>query len=164
VERGKPEELAEFAALSAKVSRRQATDEEKTRWRALRLKLRKGPPPPPPPARVAPAPQREHARTTRKLRLAYAEVKAMQVGFADEVSPGGLRLRVHHFIEAGSRLSLRLDLEGQNDPEPLLTNARVVWCRHEGGHYVIGLELINIRAEDRERIEAWMNKEPLPQP
>jgi hypothetical protein len=158
LERGTPEERKEFAALSAKVSSKAATEEERTRWRVLRGKLA-GPPPPPPAGRKPPAPQREHARQARKLRLQYTEVKTMLVGFSDELSAGGLRFRLHHFVDTGTMFIMRLELAGANDPNPLMVMARCIWCRHEGGHYLAGVELVNVRPDDKERIEAYLHSE-----
>jgi hypothetical protein len=158
LERGTPEERKEFAALSAKVSSKAASEPERARWRELRAKLA-GPAPPPPPGRQPPAPQREHTRQVRKLRVQYTEVKTMLVGFSDELSAGGLRFRLHHFVDTGTLFVMRLELAGANDPNPLMVTARCIWCRKEGGHFLAGVELLNTRAEDRERIEAYLHSE-----
>lgn len=153
-----PEELAEFAALSAKVAEKTATPVERERWRVLRGMLA-GPPPPPPASVRPPSPARAHARApvaaTRKLRVAYASMKELHVSFAEEVSAGGLRVTVHDHLEVGTELVLRLALAGPSDPEPLTTVARVAWCRREGGHFQCGLELFALRPEERERLDAY---------
>ncbi|HEY7955462.1 MAG TPA: PilZ domain-containing protein [Polyangia bacterium] len=152
-----PEELAEFAALSAKVAEKTATVVERERWRVLRGMLA-GPPPPPASVR-SPAPPRAHSRAAvsaaRKLRVSYAPVKELHVSFAEEVSAGGLRVTVHEHLEVGTELVLRLALAGPNDPEPITTVARVAWSRREGGHFQCGLELHALRPEDRERLDAY---------
>jgi len=165
VERGTPQEQAEFTALSAKVSAKTASDVEKTRWRELRTRLA-GPPPPPPPSlngRNPPAPQRQHERSARKLRVGYVELRALPVTFTDEVSAGGLRIKVHHHVDPGALFALRLDLAGAQDPEPLNVVARVAWCKHEGGHYLAGLEFINLRSDERERLDAYAHSGDKPQ-
>jgi hypothetical protein len=149
--RGTPEEVAEFAALSAKVSDKQATEEERVRWRELRTRLAG---PPPPPSHLKPAPQRAHARVTRKLKLAYVPVKTMTVTFSDEVGGGGLRFIVHDHVDVGTTLVMRLELAGA-DAEPLATLARVAWVKREGNHYQVGVEFVGLKPEDRERVEAY---------
>lgn len=149
-----PEELAEFCALSAKVAGRKATDEEVTRWRTMRERLAAPPSPPPSSVRAA-APERAHARMSRKLRLGWAAARELHVSFADEVSAGGLRVITHEHLEAGTLLVVRLELAGPGDPEPLTATARVAWSRREGGHFACGLELTGLRPEERERLEAF---------
>jgi len=144
---GAPEELAELHALSAKVSAKTASDAEKARWRELRAQLAK-PPPVPPPPQVA----RQHARAQKKLKVEYAPLGSMHATFTEEVSPGGIKLRVQGLIEIGTPMVVRLEL---GEPGPLVLSARVAWCRRDGGHYFAGLELVGLRDDERERIEAW---------
>ena len=142
---GAPEELAEFHALSAKVSAKTANDAEKARWRELRAQLAK---PPPPPPQVA----RQHTRAQKKLKVELTPLASMQATFTEEVSPGGLKLRVSGHIDTGAIMVVRLEL---GPPGPLMLTARVAWCRREGGHYFVGLEFVDLRDDERERIEAW---------
>ena len=139
--------MAEFQALSLKVSDKTATDEERTRWRELRQQLAK-PPPVPPPPQVA----RQHVRAQKKLKVEYAPLSSMQATFTEEVSPGGIKLRVPGLLEVGTPMVLRLEV---GEPGPLVLSARVAWCRRDGGHYFAGLELIGLREDERERIDAW---------
>jgi hypothetical protein len=141
------EELAEFQALSAKVSAKTASDAEKARWRELRIRLAK-PPPVPPPPQVA----REHTRAQKKLKVQFTPLQSMAATFTEEVSPGGLKLRVSSHVDTGTVMVVRLEL---GPPAPLTLTARVVWCRREGGHYFVGVEFVDLRDEERERIEAW---------
>jgi len=144
---GAPEELAEFHALSAKVSAKTASDAEKARWRELRAQLAK-PPPVPPPPQVA----RQHARAQKKLKVEFTPLQSMHATFTEEISPGGLKLRVPAPLDTGALMVVRLEL---GEPGPLTLTARVAWCKRDGGHYLAGLEYVGLRDDERERIEAW---------
>jgi hypothetical protein len=162
------EELAEFQSLSVKVSDKTATEAERARWRALRGKLAPQAAPTPPPPTIAgfattppSSPSipglgaRQHARTTtRKLKVAIAPVSALHATFTEEVSPGGLKLRLPMHVEPGAPMLVRLELGGTM---PLTVNARVAWCRRDGGHYLVGLAFVGLRDDERDRIEAWTN-------
>jgi|SRR6185503_1134619 hypothetical protein len=139
--------MAEFQALSLKVSEKTATEPERARWRELRVKLAR-PQPPPTPPQV----ERQHARAQKKLKVEYAPLGSMHATFTEEVSPGGIKLRVQGLIEIGTPMVVRLEL---GEPGPLVLSARVAWCRRDGGHYFAGLELVGLRDDERERIEAW---------
>lgn len=141
------EELAEFQALSLKVSDKTATDAERTRWRELRTLLAR-PIPTPMPSQIP----RQHARTAKKLKVEFAPLSALHTTFTEEISPGGIKLRVPELLEVGVPMVVRLEL---GPPGPLTLSARVAWCRRDGGHYVAGLELVGLRDDERERIEAW---------
>lgn len=153
---GSPDELAEFQALSLKVSAKTADDAERARWRELRAILARPPAPKPSPSGRWPAPlppdARQHVRTARKLKVELAEVTAMHTTFTEEISPGGIKLRVPGPLDNGAIMVVRLEL---GEPGPLTLSARVAWCKRDGGHYVAGLELIGLREDERERIEAW---------
>jgi hypothetical protein len=144
---GSPEELAEFQALSLKVSAKTANEAERARWRELRTRLAK-PQPPPPPPQVA----RQHPRAQRKLKVELAPVATMHATFTEEISPGGLKLRVPGPLDSGALMVVRLEL---GEPRPLTLSARVAWCKRDGGHYLAGLEFDGLRDDERERIEAW---------
>jgi hypothetical protein len=144
---GSPEELAEFQALSLKVSAKTADDAERLRWRELRVRLAKATPPVPPPQV-----ERSHARAQKKLKVELAPVSSLHATFTEEVSGGGIKLRVPGHLEIGTMMVVRLELGG---PGPLTVSARVAWCRRDGGHYTAGLEFVELRADERERIEAW---------
>ena len=144
---GAPDEVAEFQALSLKVSAKTANEAERARWRELRGRLAKPPTPVPPPM-VA----RQHTRAQRKLKVEFAEVASLHATFTEEISPGGLKLRVPAPLDTGALMVVRLEL---GEPGPLTLSARVAWCRRDGGHYIAGLELIGLRDDERERIEAW---------
>ena len=149
-----PDREAEFRALSAKVSEKTATEEERVRWRALRAELAASRPPPPPPPGLT---LRAHPRATRKLRVQFAAVSELMVSFTDEVGGGGLRLRAQKHLEPGTELVVRLDVaEGQ----PVHAGARVVWSRREGGHFAIGVELVDLTPADAERLEALTHAKP----
>jgi PilZ domain-containing protein len=139
--------MAEFQALSLKVSEKTADEPERARWRELRTRLARPQPPPMPSAIV-----RQHARTQRKLKVALAPLSALHATFSEEVSAGGLKLRVPAHLEPGTTVVARLEL---GEPGPLTLSARVAWCKRDGGHYLVGLELIGLRDDERERIEAW---------
>jgi hypothetical protein len=141
------DELAEFQALSLKVSEKTADEAERARWRELRTLLAQSPPVLPP-SQVA----RQHGRAPKKLKVELAPVSALHATFTEEVSPGGLKLRLQTSLEAGTELVVRLEL---GEPGPLTLSARVAWCRRDGGHYLAGLEFIDLRIDERERIEAW---------
>jgi Tfp pilus assembly protein PilZ len=142
-----PEELAEFQALSLKVSDRTATAAELARWRELRTLLAK-PIPTPMPSQIP----RQHARAARKLKVGFAPLSALHATFTEEISPGGIKIRVPGLIETGVSVVLRLEL---GEPGPLTVTARVAWCRRDGGHYLAGLEFVGLRDDERDRIEAW---------
>jgi len=148
------DELAEFQTLSVKVSSKTATEAERARWRELRKHLAPPSPPAPPPIGGLP---RLHARAQKKLKVEYAPVTALQTTFTEEVSPGGIKLRVSALLEPGARLIVRLQL---GEPGPLVVSARVAWCRRDAGHYIAGLEFVGLRDEERERIEAWSLSAP----
>jgi PilZ domain len=139
--------MAEFQALSLKVSDKTATEPERARWRELRTRLAR-PQPPPLPPQVA----RQHARTQKKLKVEYAPLTSMQATFTEEISPGGIKVRVQGLLEIGTPMVVRLEL---GEPGPLTLSARVAWCKRDGGHYFAGLELVGLRDDERERIEAW---------
>lgn len=162
-ERGTPEDLEEFATLSARIADKKASDAERARWRELRVKLAPATPPAPRPGHSAtedllplsPAARgRQHPRITKKLRFAYTAEKAMPIGFSDEVSAGGLRLTLHHHVDVGALFVLRLQLGGP-DAEPLGVTGRVAWVKRDGNHFAVGLEFVGLRPDERERIEAW---------
>ena len=96
---------------------------------------------------------RQHPRaSTRKLKVAIAPVSTLHATFTEEVSPGGLKLKLPMNVEPGAAMVVRLDV---GLPGPLLVNARVAWCRRDGGHYLVGLSFVGLRDDERERIEAW---------
>jgi hypothetical protein len=139
--------MAEFQAVSLKVSAKTADAGERARWRELRVKLAKSVPPVPPPQV-----NREHARAQKKLKVELTPVSSLHATFTEEVSGGGIKLRVPGHLEVGTMMVLRLEL---GEPGPLTVSARVAWCRRDGGHYSAGLEFVDLRADERERIEAW---------
>jgi hypothetical protein len=144
---GSPEELAEFQALSLKVSAKTADEAERSRWRELRVRLAKTPPPVPPPQV-----ERSHVRAQKKLKVGLAPLTSLHATFTEEVSGGGVKLRVPGHLEVGTMMVVRLEL---GEPGPLMVSARVAWCRRDGGHYTAGLEFVDLRVDERERIEAW---------
>ncbi|MDB4965853.1 MAG: hypothetical protein JWN44_1542 [Myxococcales bacterium] len=146
--------MAEFQALSAKVSAKTATQAELTRWRELRKHLAAPPATPPPPGLP-----RQHVRAQKKLKVEYAPVAALHATFTEEVSAGGIKLRVQGHLEPGTLLVVRLQL---GEPGPLVVTARVAWCKRDAGHYFAGLELVGLRDDERERIEAWTVSASLP--
>jgi len=144
--------MAEFQALSVKVSAKTATEPERTRWRELRALLAK-PPLVPPPPQIA----RQHARAQKKLKVEFAPLTSMHATFTEEVSPGGIKVRVQGHVDTGAMMVVRLEL---GEPGPLTLSARVAWCRRDGGHYFAGLEFVWLRDDERERIEAWTATAP----
>ncbi len=142
-----PGELEEFQALSLKVSERTATEAERNRWRELRTLLAR-PIPTPMPSQVP----RQHARAAKKLKVEFAPLSTLHATFTEEISPGGLKLRVPALLETGIDVVVRLELGA---PGPLTLSARVAWCKRDGGHYLAGLEFVGLRDDERERIEAW---------
>jgi hypothetical protein len=138
--------MEEFLALSAKVSAKSATDAERERWRELRAQLA-APPPQAPPGKTA----RQHVRVQRKLKLRYTTVADMLVTFTDEIGGGGLRMKTPRHIPEGEVVVVRLDLA---EP-PLTVVARAVWSKREGGHFLVGLEFVDLSAADRERLDAF---------
>jgi hypothetical protein len=141
------DDMAEFQALSIKVSAKSATEAERARWRELRALLAK-PQPPPPPPQIA----RQHARAQKKLKVEFAPLTAMHATFTEEVSPGGIKVRVQGHVDTGAMMVVRLEL---GEPGPLTLSARVAWCKRDAGHYFAGLEFVGLRDDERERIEAW---------
>jgi hypothetical protein len=101
----------------------------------------------------ASANERQHARTsTRKLKVAITPVTTLHSTFTEEVSPGGVKLKLPMHVEPGAPMIVRLEL---GLPGPLLVNAKVAWCRRDGGHFLVGLSFVGLRDDERERIEAW---------
>src|SRR5262249_6147164 len=153
---GSPQELAEFQALSLKVSAKTANDAERVRWRELRARLAR-PQPPPLPPQVA----RQHPRAQRKLKVELTPVAQMHATFTEEISPGGLKLRVPGPLDTGALMVVRLELGGRG---PVTATARVAWCKRDGGHFLAGLEFVALRDDERERIEAWAALSATPPP
>jgi hypothetical protein len=146
--------LTEFRALSAKVSDKTASEAERARWRTLRAELAQ----PAPPELPTQTP-RAHPRVSRKLRVHYATVAEMSMTFTDEIGGGGLRLRTHKILEAGAPMVVHLDVPDAKDA-PLTLEARVVWSKREGGHYLVGLELVNLPPAEAERLAALLHEKP----
>ena len=146
--------LAEFKALSAKVSDKTATEEERARWRDLRTELSK----PAPPTMAGQTP-RAHARVARKLRVHYATVAEMSMAFTDDIGGGGLRFRTHKILENGTPMVVHLDVPDAKDA-PLTLEARVAWSKREGGHYLVGVELVNLPPAEAERLAALLHQKP----
>jgi hypothetical protein len=144
---GTAEELAEFHALSVKVSAKTADEAERARWRELRSRLAM-PQPVPPPPQIA----RQHARAQKKLKVGLAPLTVLHATFTEEVSAGGIKVRVQGHVDTGALMLVRLELGA---PGPLTLTARVAWCKRESGHYFAGLEFVDLRDDERERIEAW---------
>jgi hypothetical protein len=136
--------LSEFLALSAKVSDKSASEEERARWRTLRTELAGGQ-------------RRAHRRAKRKLRVHYAPVAEMSLSFTDDVGGGGLRFHSHRRIEPGTTLVLHLDSPTEKSPA-LTLEARVIWSRREGGHFAIGVELPNLAPAEAERLKALLDE------
>jgi hypothetical protein len=147
-----PDEMAEFQALSVKVSAKTASEPERTRWRELRARLA-----PPPPLPKPPHLQRQHQRAQKKLKVEFAPVTALQSTFTEEISPGGMKLRVPAHLEPGTAMVVRLQL---GEPGPMTLPARVAWCKRDGGHYIAGVEFVSLREDEKERIEAWAVSAP----
>jgi hypothetical protein len=145
--------MAEFLALSAKVSDKTATDAEKARWRELRTALQPPKPKPPLPGQKP----REHPRASHKLKLHYALVPEMTVAFSDELGGGGLRLRAQKHLDPGTPMVLRIDLENGH---ALTVEANVVWCKREGGHFAVGVEFRDLPSAEAERLEALLHRKP----
>jgi hypothetical protein len=150
------DELTEFQALSRKVSDKTADDAERARWRELRDQLRAAAMP------LANAhDSRPHAhdsqphaqRRTRKLKVEYAAVEELHATFTEQLSASGLELRLSAHVKPDTTMLVRLELGA---PGPIVVTARVAWCRRDGGHFVAGLELVGVRDDERERIEAWL--------
>jgi hypothetical protein len=133
--------LSEFLALSAKVSDKTASEEERARWRTLRAELA--------------APERAHPRARRKLRVHWAAVAEMALTFTDDVGGGGLRFRAHKHLEPGTVLVLHLDSPTESSAA-LTLQARVVWSRREGGHFAVGVELPDLPPDAAERLKALL--------
>jgi len=147
------ERVAEFLALSAKVSDKTATDAEKARWRELRSVLQPAKNKLPPAPVVAGQTPREHPRASHKLKLHYAIVPEMTVAFTDEIGGGGLRLRAQKHVDLGTAMVLQIDLENGH---ALTVEARVIWCKREGGHFLVGVEFRDLPPAEAERLEALL--------
>jgi hypothetical protein len=150
-----PDKVAEFLALSAKVSNKAASDAERARWRELRVELAATSAPPPP--TLAGQKPRAHPRAKHKLRVHYAPIAELPVTFTDELGGGGLRLRVHQHLEPGTHLLLHLELANA-EAVPLTVQAKVVWSRREGGHFAVGVEFVNLPQAEAERLEALLHQ------
>jgi hypothetical protein len=147
------DELAEFQALSLKVSDKTASDAERGRWRVLREQLRASAAPTPAPTLLAGESRSTIRRRTRKLKVGYAALEELHATFTEQLSTNGLELRLSAHVKPDTMMLVRLEL---GPPAPLLLTARVAWCRRDGGHFVAGFELTDMRQEERERIEAWL--------
>ena len=66
-------------------------------------------------------------------------------------------MTVYSLVEVGARFVFRLQLAGQQDADPLTVIGRAAWVKREGNHYQVGVEFVGLRAEDKERIEAWVH-------
>ena len=95
---------------------------------------------------------RQHARAQKKLKVGFAPLTALHATFTEEVSPGGIKVRVQGHVDTGALMVVRLEL---GPPGPLTLTARVAWCKRDAGHYFAGLEFVDLRDDEKERIEAW---------
>ena len=145
--------MVEFLALSAKVSDKTATEAEKARWRELRSVLQPKKAVPVVPGQTP----REHPRASHKLRLHYAIVPEMTVAFTDEIGGGGLRLRAQKHLDPGTAMVLQIDLESGH---ALTTCAHVIWCKREGGHFLVGVEFRDLPPAEAEQLEALLHQKP----
>jgi PilZ domain len=153
------DELVEFQYLSQKVSDKTASEAELARWRELRSLLARTPVPPPPVPPQPPQVPRQHARAAKKLKVEFAPVSTLSATFTEEVAAGGIKLRVPAHLEPGTAMVVRLELGA---PGPLTLSARVAWCKRDGGHYLAGLAFVDLRDDERARIEAWAAVTPPP--
>ena len=71
-------------------------------------------------------------------------------GMTLDVSSGGMMLQVQAPLHEGKVLNLRVET---GDDNPLEFQGTVRWCRQEGKNYVVGVQLLGVRDEQRERLE-----------
>jgi len=70
---------------------------------------------------------------------------------AQDISGGGLGLRIHYPLKKGTRLRTLLYFPG--DTKPVRSTSEVMWCRpvQRGKAYNVGIKHIKIQPADKER-------------
>jgi uncharacterized protein (TIGR02266 family) len=137
------------------------------------------PPPPPPPTRaepppeepaVAPAPSsrpsvRAHERRAVELEVDFASDSNFYVGFAENLSGGGVFVATYVLRPIGTVLDLSIQLAG--DAEPLHVRGEVRWTREPSSRSGdlwpgMGVRFEALSPEDEGRIRAFLGtRDPL---
>jgi hypothetical protein len=98
--------------------------------------------------------RREHSRTTAILPVTFVPVQADLAparGMTLDVSAGGALVRASTRVDAGSALTLLLELPDDDLPVP--ARGRVVRTGDQGLH---GVQIERMRPADRDRVLEWL--------
>jgi c-di-GMP-binding flagellar brake protein YcgR len=75
-------------------------------------------------------------------------------GESADLGMGGLAARIDRELVVESRIQVLLTLSlGWSETDFLRIPAKVVWCRHEGDAYVVGVQFDEIDEAERRRLE-----------
>ena len=114
--------------------------------------------------------KKERRRTQRlniPLKLAYkwpSRIGTLQQVFAQDISGGGMKIRVDTPFQKGDRLKAKLYFPDQ--PKPINVASEVIWCKRRKVRgrlrFDVGIKHVHIVPRDRERFvflfcEAMLN-------
>jgi hypothetical protein len=149
-----PAEAAELNAIARKVAANTATDEERLRWREMSPRVRKLP------SETQPGlGPRGSERVQKKLRVGYSRVADLKITFTSDLGAGGLRVRSPQLLPDGTQLVLQLHV-GESGEEPITVIGKVAWSKRSGNGFDVGVEFVELSAEQKERIEAYIQANP----
>ena len=109
--------------------------------------------------------RREHQRHKVRLAVNLASDSNLFVGFADNMSEGGLFVATHELIPIGTRVELEFRLPEHD--EPICVEGEVCWHRavNDPSNRVLpgfGARFVELDNDDRERIEQFLEtREPI---
>ncbi len=109
--------------------------------------------------------RREAKRVAVELGVTMTSDSNFYVGFANNISEGGLFVATHQMVEVGSTVDLRFELPGED--EPVVVEAEVRWQRtavdYDSGILPgFGVQFGDLDDETRARIERYIeDREPI---
>lgn len=81
----------------------------------------------------------------------------------ENIGGGGICVLLNKAIPSFSHVNLKLELDDPH-PAPIECTGKVVWCirrhvlHHDQTHFDTGIEFLNIKPEDRERIRKFIEE------
>ena len=108
---------------------------------------------------------RQHARVSVNLGVTLRSDSNFYVGFADNISEGGLFVATHDLLPIGSAITLEFRLPG--DDEPICIPAEVRWQRpvsdpENGILPGFGAKFLEVDSADQARLDDFISsREPL---
>lgn len=103
---------------------------------------------------------RERRRTRRVLVTTLGSLfgeRTVTAGIIRDLSPNGLQVMIEVEVRTGDLVEIKVDLPERRGA--LLVRARVVWEGRSGNSFhphLVGMEFIQITAEDRARLEEFV--------